>query len=665
MGNECCGPGGAGTAGGGGGFGGGSGDPEGWWSINLPNTTVVRKEARSLPANEVSRISNAYLKMRENKNGKPGTSEYFRLAVMHGGFPGLSRSEYPEFCCHGREAFCAWHRPYLLEFERSMRRADIALGGDGNIGLPYWDWSKTEVNGQVLPGFVRNQLMVEFPSDFFPSGAQTSGFLMSNTSSDSRIARGFQGARLGEAADSALKVARHAQAVCTKWEAPDSSSLESPHNSVHGIVGGIMAAFQSSFHPVFWMHHCNIDRYGDKYIELQPDSAREFEAFQKTQNPQGQAGFPDGPWGRYLPFTNHVTGEVFHARDCYDISKLGYRYDVLPEVSPLRMREPPHLAFFKNVDINKLGQCRMLYVYVKDKSKSWSPPYDKTPEGLVGHEGFAGSQYIFFAGSQHCRNCMDRAPFNIFLDVTQALRTARIRPENCELKVLVDNIEDKTVTDISETPMPVPVLRGPRFHSLEGGAGEAKLKEFYANRIFNGDHVENVEGGGGLKAKRGESVTWSVHKDSLPGCIREQDVISDLEKAFKSWEDATGLKFQMGTGYGNARINIKFSEMTLDYEGKFDGPGGKLADTTASTITFDGSERWEAGGRPHALRNGFKQEDSFFNPFFKLQPVALHEIGHVLGLGHSAESGDVMAPYYSEGRTALTANDKRRAQALF
>eukprot|EP01051_Picozoa_sp_SAG22_P022336 SAG22_NODE_5309_length_1040_cov_0.801275_2_plen_81_part_00 len=37
-------------------------------------------------------------------------------------------------------------------------------------------------------------------------------------------------------------------------------SVETPHNQIHGIIGGIMASFQSSFHPIFWLHHNNVDR---------------------------------------------------------------------------------------------------------------------------------------------------------------------------------------------------------------------------------------------------------------------------------------------------------------------------------------------------------------------------------------------------------------------
>ncbi|KAH8091503.1 metalloendopeptidase [Aureococcus anophagefferens] len=138
-----------------------------WWEAPLSGV-VTRCEARKMPPALQERYAAAVLKMRENKDGAPGTSEYFRLAVMHGGMPELPRASFPEYCVHGQEAFPTWHRPYLLDFERALRRADLALGNDGNIGLPYWDWCEPEVNGEILPGIVRKKLMtVPFPDDFF------------------------------------------------------------------------------------------------------------------------------------------------------------------------------------------------------------------------------------------------------------------------------------------------------------------------------------------------------------------------------------------------------------------------------------------------------------------------------------------------------------------
>ena len=35
-----------------------------------------------------------------------------------------------------------------------------------------------------------------------------------------------------------------------------------------------MATYMSSFHPVFWLHHNNIDRFYEKYLELHPEATR-------------------------------------------------------------------------------------------------------------------------------------------------------------------------------------------------------------------------------------------------------------------------------------------------------------------------------------------------------------------------------------------------------
>lgn len=40
-----------------------------------------------------------------------------------------------------------------------------------------------------------------------------------------------------------------------------SSDLEGIHNTIHGNVGGNMGFIhQAAFDPIFWLHHCNVDR---------------------------------------------------------------------------------------------------------------------------------------------------------------------------------------------------------------------------------------------------------------------------------------------------------------------------------------------------------------------------------------------------------------------
>ena len=193
-----------------------------------------------MPRAEQERVARAIMKMRENEvdeatgRAVPGSSQYFRLAVIHGGMPPLSEHEYPEFCSHRRECFPNWHRPYLIDFERTMRRADLALGGDGAIGLPYWDWMRTTVNGEVLPGIVRSVLMEEFDDDFFPTRPSPGrhGFRMSTTRSDRSIGRRLARSSVASDALASLRSRNYAQHATTRFSNSRHVSLESPHNSV-------------------------------------------------------------------------------------------------------------------------------------------------------------------------------------------------------------------------------------------------------------------------------------------------------------------------------------------------------------------------------------------------------------------------------------------------
>merc|ERR1712093_954062 len=103
---------------------------------------------------------------------------------------------------------------------------------------------------------------------------------MSKTRSDDLIKARLASGSLADTAKKCLHSVRHSQHATTMFADHRFPSVESPHNSIHGICSGIMASFQSSFHPVFWLHHCNVDRIYEKYIQTEADSMEEFQKFQ-------------------------------------------------------------------------------------------------------------------------------------------------------------------------------------------------------------------------------------------------------------------------------------------------------------------------------------------------------------------------------------------------
>ena len=46
-----------------------------------------------------------------------------------------------------------------------------------------------------------------------------------------------------------------------------ANSIENSHNGIHVAIGGVMARMFSAFHPIFWMHHNNVDRVYESYLQ--------------------------------------------------------------------------------------------------------------------------------------------------------------------------------------------------------------------------------------------------------------------------------------------------------------------------------------------------------------------------------------------------------------
>ena len=120
---------------------------------------------------------------------------------------------------------------------------------------------------------------------------------------------------------------------------------------------------------------------------------------------------------------------------------------------------------------------------------------------------------------------------------------------------------------------------------------------------------------------------------------------SAIQQACSVWSEQSLISIKLVTDYSDydhtdispPDITISFKKFNHGDGFKFDGKGGTLAHAFfpnsgdfSGQIHFDIDEDWKVGN------------DGSPNLFM----VALHEIGHVLGLGHSEFEGSVMLPYY-------------------
>src|SRR5579883_441458 len=194
--------------------------------------TPVRVAVNGLSANapEVRKYATAV----DLRRRLPGTDprNWVNLAKVHN-----------DFCPHANWWFLPWHRAYLYYFELTCQ--DVLA--DPTFRLPYWDWTSYP----RIPGPFLNQSSslwdgtrdsggnIEIPTEVV--GAP----VIQNIAGSSNWIDLFSGATLND-----------------QQRSPRASGVleATPHNGVHGIVGGDMGNYMSPLDPIFWLHHCNVDR---------------------------------------------------------------------------------------------------------------------------------------------------------------------------------------------------------------------------------------------------------------------------------------------------------------------------------------------------------------------------------------------------------------------
>jgi tyrosinase len=253
-------------------------------------------------------------------------------------------------CAHSQWFFLPWHRAYLVEFEEIVRAHISALSGPADAwALPYWNTSDWEADHQRLglplplrgenlpddvdvPGVTADadgnrpnplfnptrRRSLEPPPDASVSWADATDCLQrahfANEDDKDTVHISFGGGVLDDPTNQA---AFHG-------DAGETGQLDArPHGTVHTHVGGTMSAFEAAgLDPVFWMHHCNVDRLWETY-------AHDLQHGYPFQDGSGVGTKAHRSWTtrrfRFIQPSGSV--RTWKAPQVLDIGALGYTYD--------------------------------------------------------------------------------------------------------------------------------------------------------------------------------------------------------------------------------------------------------------------------------------------------------------------------------------------------
>ncbi|KAF3919257.1 Tyrosinase [Arthrobotrys entomopaga] len=285
----------------------------------------LRKEIRQMIQNPTE--FNLFLLALQRMQQQPQSSEtsYYGIAGIHGrpykAWNGNWGQGNPNtgYCTHADVLFLSWHRPYLALFEQIIWEHAQNIANEfaeprrsaynavlPTLRLPYWDWAfdarmppqvgdmqtiqvetpqgqQTIANPLYTYSFTSLAEIPDVPFNRMPQTyrfpAQTSnGQYFSQPQAVNNALINIGGNLRGRVYQLLTAYKQYNQ-VASKAASQSNNgqldSMEGVHDTIHGTVGsgGHMGWIDvSSFDPIFWLHHTNIDRLFAIWQGINPSS---------------------------------------------------------------------------------------------------------------------------------------------------------------------------------------------------------------------------------------------------------------------------------------------------------------------------------------------------------------------------------------------------------
>lgn len=372
----------------------------------VPNLqTIERKSVAELTTDEVARLRLAYQKLRDLTVADPKDPRgWMQQAHVHCWNCGGSDSD-----IHGSWTFLPWHRAYLYFHERIL----CTLLNDDSFRLPYWSWDDTDYRS--LPETYQSAKVGDATNSLYD--ANRSREAVSGASMDASIFPASQNPM------------NSGNFTAFGGDSEGGGSLEfGPHGAVHNWVGlsqspnadmgNLLLAARD---PIFFVHHCNIDRLWAEFNRRNPAS---------HANPTD----PDFLTRSFQFFDENKQLVTIRVQDVLDTAPLGFAYrpDVkLSNPNP----KPPKWTQLKYDPIKHLirlpapipqspivPQRSLVVKGVKLPMKSGSynvyvgnPPASGGDQSkAANYVGYIGIIVSGHAHNQKCSLVLD--PTNLFLD---------------------------------------------------------------------------------------------------------------------------------------------------------------------------------------------------------------------------------------------------------
>ena len=367
----------------------------------------------------------------------------------------VSETGEPFYCKHSVYSFIAWHTPYVYQFELLLNKYNTSTD-KSYICLPYIDLTDftqdyTFMNAPVLQitfdgvaKTIENPLASAF---YYKDGVKTkttrNGYL-----SPSNMRQNLQLDTVRRQLNNVLhagsyeRFSSHPVSYSFMDIVTDYVPLESPHNTLHDVIGGEGGNMSdisiSAFDPIFWLHHCNMDRHfytwlynnTDKFTKSIHPGKITNAVYESSQAPFFKHGiysvdYSDYGYGWLNPKETYMA-----LKDMLEVENLPYTYDIIP----LKLHRIAQ-AFVELIDVPIPRESMTIVAYLTPKN-----------EPLNRDTNFAGSVSWFGVNRTErlCERC-EVTRTNMKIDIEDYVALHKITQSNIAEYVLTIEGEGKSL----------------------------------------------------------------------------------------------------------------------------------------------------------------------------------------------------------------------------
>jgi len=337
---------------------------------------------------------------------------WLQIAGIHG-------EPAPSWCIHGYPGFATWHRAYLLALEEALHCLNPA------VMVPFWNWSSGPTTG--LPAACSSPTYVNRDGDTVPNPLYAGPLPAGGPGTMTERRPDIDTTTFGDLATTAQTALGNGDFNSFQ------PALNNVHGSIHGRVGGDMGSVPyAGFDPIFWLHHCNVDRLWAQWQASHPGPLPANEASLSLE-----------------PFQKPCSTSYYVGADMESTEALGYRYMTLcliwigPFVlTPIKLKLEPWVRERLEVAQLVVRATRMpaesfeVRVFINDPEANAATPTEDNPSyaGALGVFGMRGSprpargkkKKAAAKSGRAAAKAMDMPmrgdSFDLQVDITEALR---------------------------------------------------------------------------------------------------------------------------------------------------------------------------------------------------------------------------------------------------